>query len=203
MGRLSGFAAVLLAVAYAVFLIQKVLYSFLLMETIATYMGISLVGGIIWRRANRWGAAGSVIVALTANFCLYHLRHQRLDAWDPNIFLASFLAGVATLVVLSLATAPEHGRELETFFANLENPSDLDGAVSQGSAAAVNTGLGNPNAWAAERGRQLLFVNLLHPSRGAQGFGFFRAYRDDLKGLAMGAGLCAGLVFVMWAIMQM
>lgn len=203
MGRLSGFAAVLLAVAYAVFLIQKVLYSFLLMETIATYMGISMVGGIIWRRANRWGAAGSVVVALTTNFSLYHLRHQRLDAWDPNIFLASFLAGVATLVLLSLATAPEQGSEVDTFFTNLESPSDLDGAVAENSDAARNEERPNPNVWAAERGRQLLFVNLLHLHRGAQGFGCFRAYRDDLKGLAIGAGLCAGLVFTMWAIMQM
>ena len=52
----------------SVFFIQKVLYSFLLMETMATYMGISLVAGIVWRRANRWGAASSVIVALLETY---------------------------------------------------------------------------------------------------------------------------------------
>jgi len=54
-GRISGFLIAMAGVLYAVFLIERVLYSFLLTETLATYMGISLVGGIIWRRANRWG----------------------------------------------------------------------------------------------------------------------------------------------------
>ncbi len=121
-GRFSGLAAVLIAVAYAVFFIQKVLYSFLLMETIATYMGISLVAGIVWRRANRWGAAGSVIVALAVNFYLYHLRKERLDYWDPNIFLAALLAGIATLIVLSLLTPPERGARVDDVLRQPGNP---------------------------------------------------------------------------------
>ncbi len=124
-GRLSGLGAVLIAVVYAVFFIQKVLYSFLLMETLATYMGISLVGGIVWRRANRWGAAASLIVALFVNFSMYHVRNERLDQWDPNIFLASLLAGVAGLFVVSLLTRPECQAQVGKFFANLDTPSDL------------------------------------------------------------------------------
>jgi Na+/proline symporter len=204
-GRLSGFAAVLLAVVYAVFFIQKVLYSFLLMETIATYMGISLVGGIIWRRANRWGAGASVMVALAANFFLYHLRKERLDYWDPNIFLIALLAGIATLIVVSLFTPAEQRPEVARFFANLENPSDLDVEKTDGldaNLAIPVDGAFDPNRWAAERGRQLFFVNLLHLRRGAQGLGFFRAYRDDLKGLLMGAGLCVALVLLMWGILR-
>ena len=205
-GRISGLAAVALAVVYAVFFIQKVLYSFLLMETIATYMGISLVAGIIWRRANHWGAMGSVIVALTTNFFLYHSRHERLDSWNPNIFLAALLAGVATLIVLSLLTRPSQGAEIEKFFANLETPSDVDSAFASGQPDTSTNGVPgecDPNRWAAERGRQLLFVNLLHLRRGTEGVSFFRAYRDDLKGLALGTGLCAALVLVLWLILQL
>ena len=44
-GRFSGLAAVLIAVVYAVFYIQRVLYSFLLTETMATYVGISIMTG--------------------------------------------------------------------------------------------------------------------------------------------------------------
>ena len=208
-GRLSGLAAVLMAMVYAVFFIQKVLYSFLLMETIATYMGISLVGGIVWRRANRWGAAGSMIVALAANFYLYHLRNERLDYWDPNIFLIALLAGIATLIVVSLLTPPGQGPEITKFFANLETPSDLDaektdgGAITSPVPPASAPGAFDPNRWAAEHGRQLLFVNLLQLRRGAQGRGLFHAYRDDLKGLVMGTGLCVALVLLMWVILQL
>lgn len=208
-GRVSGVTAVLLAVIYAVFFIQKVLYSFLLMETIATYMGVSLVGGIVWRRANRWGAAASVIVALTANFALYYFRRERLDYWDPNIFLISLLSGIATLIVVSLRTTAEQGPSFARFFTNLETPSDLNATSPDGESTNDATlaegghGTVDPNRWAAEHGRQLLFVNLLQLRRGAQGLGFFRAYRDDLKGLLMGCGLCATLVLTMWVILQL
>ena len=52
-GRYSGLLITLLGVAYALFYVKSVLYAFLLTETLATYIGISLLGGLIWRRANR------------------------------------------------------------------------------------------------------------------------------------------------------
>ena len=57
--------------------------------------------------------------------------------------------------------------------------------------------------WAAEHGRQLLLVNLLHPLRGACGVGFIRAYRDDLKGLLLGSILSGGLVLGLWTLLQL
>src|SRR5687768_5409118 len=54
-GRFSGLAITLVGVLYAIFLIQSVLYTFLLTETLATFVGISVLGGILWPRANRWG----------------------------------------------------------------------------------------------------------------------------------------------------
>ena len=52
----AAFAITMLGVLYAMFLIQSVLYTFLLTETLATFVGISVLGGIVWPRANRWGA---------------------------------------------------------------------------------------------------------------------------------------------------
>src|SRR5206468_7192344 len=101
-GRISGFVITMLGVVYAVFLIQSVLYTFLLTETLATFVGISVFGGIIWQRANRWGALASLVSALTVNFLLYALTGQRLDRWDPNVFLAALCAGIAALVAVSL-----------------------------------------------------------------------------------------------------
>src|SRR6185295_14501805 len=67
-GRISGFAVVVLAIIYALFFVERVLHSFLLTETLSTYIGISIVVGLAWRRANRWGAAVSIVVALAVNF---------------------------------------------------------------------------------------------------------------------------------------
>ena len=183
-GRLSGMAMTLLGVLYAVFLINRVLYSFLLTETLATYMGIGIMGGVLWRRANRWGAASSMAVAMAVNFALYAYRGQRLDSWDPNVFLAALLAGAATLVMVSLLTAPEPAANLESFYERLETPT------------------AGPAATAAKEGRQLLLLNLFHLRRGAQGLSFFRAYRTDLKGFAVGWGIAAALIAGVWLIFR-
>jgi Na+/proline symporter len=162
-GRVSGLAITALGVVYAIYFIDSVLYSFLLTETLATFIGISVLGGILWRRANRWGALASVASAMGTNFVLYHLTGQRLDYWDPNVFLAALTVGVIALVVGSLATAPEPSADLQSFFSRLETSSDADDGTN----------------------RPLLLVNLLAPGRGAAGRGW-RAYRDDLAGFAVG-----------------
>jgi Na+/proline symporter len=168
-GRTSGVALTMLGVLYAMFLIQSVLYTFLLTETLATFVGISVVGGIIWRRANRWGALASLLSALATNFLLYYLAGERLDRWDPNVFLAALTIGVVALVVVSLLTDPEPAERIEPFFDRLDTSSD-------GRVTAA---------------RPLLLVNVLR--LGAAGRGW-RTFRDDLVGLAVGAVLVAALV---------
>jgi Na+/proline symporter len=173
-GRVSGFAITLLGVLYAVFLIQSVLYTFLLTETLATFVGIGLLGGIFWRRANRWGALASLLAALTANFFLYARTGQRLDHWDPNVFLAALAAGVAALVVVSLVTPPESAARLESFLGRLQTSSDGDGTSTA---------------------QPLLLVNILHPRRAAGGRGW-RAFHEDLGGFALGWAIVVTLVVV-------
>ncbi len=212
-GRVSGFLAVVFAVIYALFLIERVLYSFLLTETLAAYVGISIVAEIIWKRANRWGAVGSILVSMGTNFILYHLKHQRLDYWDPGIFFASLAAGVVTLVVVSLLTRPEDPSHVAPFYAKLQTPSDRIAPELSGQASSADDheegkdwkeGISlETRQWAAENGRQLLLVNLLHPMRGAGGVGFFKAYREDLKGLLIGSLLSAGLVIGLWAFLKL
>ncbi len=157
-GRFSGFAITILGVFYAVFLIQSVLYTFLLTETLATFVGIGVLGGIIWRRANRWGALASLVCALAANFSLYALTGQRLDHWDPNVFLAALLAGIAALVVTSLLTPAEPAAGLDSFFQRLEISSEDDVAV-----------------------KPLLLVNLLRPRIAAR----CRIFGEDLGGFSV------------------
>ena len=172
-GCVSGVAITMLGVFYAVFLIQSVLYTFLLTETLATFVGISVLGGIVWPRANRWGALASLLTSLATNFALYRLSGQRLDHWDANVFLAALVTGIAALTIVSLLTAPEPAASITSFFGRLETSSD-------GTA-----GSGVP--------RPLLLVNLLHPRRGAAGGGW-RAYREDLGGFVLGWAIVAALV---------
>jgi Na+/proline symporter len=160
-GRVSGLAITMLGVVYAVFVIESVLYTFLLTETLATFVGVSVVGGVVWRRANRWGALASLLGALTTNFAMYQLTGQRLDHWDANVFLAALLVGIAALVIVSLVTVPEPADRTASLFGRLDASSDDN----------VD--------------RPLLLVHLLHLRRAAGGRGL-AAFREDLGGFAAG-----------------
>ena len=208
-GRVSGLLIALVGVIYAIFLIDKVLYSFLLTETMATYMGISILAGIVWPRANRWGALASLVTSITTNFALYYQRGERLDHWDPNVFFASLVAGFASLVVVSWFTSPEPRTELTSFRARLQTPSDSPAdSVSISSETVpekseVRAEAAEPSRTTAEQGRQLLLVNLLNLRRAACGVGFWKAYRIDLGGLGIGWVLAVALVAAVWALFRM
>jgi hypothetical protein len=75
------------------------------------------------------------------------------------------------LVAVSLLTAPEPAERTESFFNRLQTSSDEPGAVV----------------------RPLLLVNVLRLGHAAAGRGW-RAFREDLVGLAVGWGLVIALV---------
>ncbi len=179
-GRLSGVGIALAGVAYAYLFIERVLHAFLLTETLATYMGICVLGGIMWRRANRWGAIASLVVALAVNFSLYWLEGKRLDSWDAGVFSIALASGAVALIVMSLLTPPEPAGKIKQFFDNLHTPADPPSESSGG---------------------ELLVVNALSPLRGAGGKGFWRAYASDLRGFGIGWALSFGLVGVFWLLL--
>lgn len=211
-GRFSGFGITMLGVFYTIFLIDKVLYSFLLTETMATFMGISLTAGLVWKRANRWGALSSLLVAYLVNFFLYARSGQRLDNWDPNVFLCALLAGYAALVVGSLLTSPEPAEKIRDMFARFDVSTDHSAElVAAGRAKGWShelEGLSEEEIEAlrrrtAESGQQLLLSDvgrILHPKRQVP---FLRAYRQDLAGLIYCWLVVALLVGIAWGILQL
>jgi Na+/proline symporter len=183
-GRISGFVITLIGVLYALYLIESVLYTFLLTETLATFVGISVLGGIVWPRANRWGAIASLLTTLATNFVLYALTGERLDHWDANVFLAALLVGIATLVIVSLLTPPEPAEKIASFFERLQTSSDED----------LRPGPKEP--------RPLLIVNLLRLPQAAAGRGW-RAFREDLGGFALGWTIVIVLVIATALFLKM
>lgn len=198
-GRLSGFGIAMAGVVYAMFLVDKVLHAFLLVETMSTFMGVSLLGGLVWRRANRWGALASIVVAFAANFIAYSLRGERLDHWDPVVFGIALAAGIVTLIVVSLLTPPEPEPASASFFGRLETPVSLPGRAGDpfGTGASPAT-LARE---AASTGQQSIIVNMLTPRRGAHGAGL-GAYREDLVGFACGWAWVLGLLAALWGLFR-
>jgi Na+/proline symporter len=169
-GRVSGLLLSSMGVLYALFLVDRVLYSFLLTETMATYMGISIFGGIFWKRANRWGAVASLLTPLVVNFSLMMAKGERLDHWEPNVFGISLLSGVAALIVVSLLTKPEQEAAVGQFFARFDEP--VEGT--------------------AKPGTRLLLADL--------GTGLRKGghYGEDIKGFFLGWAMVAALVGLTW-----
>jgi hypothetical protein len=108
---------------------------------------------------------------------LYAWSGKRLDAWDPNVFLAALTVGVLALVVFSLLTSPEPSTQVGSFFDRLETSSDDDGSAARPASAYS----------------PLLLVHLLDPVAGARRAGW-RAYREDLWGFALGWAIVVGLI---------
>jgi Na+/proline symporter len=196
-GRVSGVVMTLISVIYAVFFIQRVLYSFLLTETMATFVGISIVGGVLWTRANRWGALASLVTAFAVNFSWYQIRHQRLDHWDPNVFLAALMAGSVAFVVASILTPAEARPALRSFYARLQSPAAWrEELLEPRGSDALNA----PTREAAKMGHQLLIPNLFQLRRAAAGYAPLHAYREDIAGFAIGCLLTLVLVALAWLI---
>jgi Na+/proline symporter len=192
-GRISGFVITLLGVGVALLFVESVLNWFLLTETLATYFGISILGGIIWRRANRWGALASLFVALGARWWLHHRAGVKFSDFDAVLFGWSLLAGAGALVVVSLIT-PREGEAARELFQRLDTPAHWDDRPGSEDAAAED---------ASDRGEQLILPNLLHLRRAARGRPFFKAYRQDLMGFAVAWGVVAAMIAVAWAILQL
>jgi Na+/proline symporter len=189
-GRVSGVLITLAAVLYSLFFIDRVLYSFLLTETMATYVGISIYTGLIWERANRWGALAGMVGAAVANFSLYAVRGQRLDAWDPSVFCIALATGVVATVVVSLMTPPEAKERVLAFKVRVNTPSE--GAETDLPAVPETAAV-------AKSGRQLIVPNLLRLRKAAAGHGW-RAYRVDLSGFFRAWLIVIALVAMAWLL---
>ncbi|MBI5693899.1 MAG: hypothetical protein HZC55_27820 [Verrucomicrobia bacterium] len=72
MGRVSGLGLTGCGILFAL-LIDNVLQAFLFSETIAALFGVMFLGGILWRRANRQGAAAATLVAFASYYAALYL----------------------------------------------------------------------------------------------------------------------------------
>jgi Na+/proline symporter len=223
-GRLSGLTSTVLAILFAL-AVKNVLHAFLFTETLAALFGVMFLGGILWRRANRYGAAAATIVAFVSYYgALYlttcapgtaakpthlatafsalasceslsaHLQTGKLMLvykWLPGPFGLAMLLSFATLVIVSLLTKPEDGPSMDAFFDRMRRTTDTEGLPS-----------GQTKPLAAERGQELILLDVNTWFTAARWRGFFRRYREDLIGFLLAWLTTALIVLLAWLIMQ-
>lgn len=193
MGRYSGLCLAVLAVFFALS-IKNVLHAFLFTESLAAFMGIIFLGGLIWKRANRYGAAAALIASLS----VYYISNiistgdvMLVYKWMPGPFGLAMLSGFFSFWLVSRLTKPEDKAKTESFFDNMRRKSD-----------AKELGLDGKKPLASETGDDLILLDLpgwLHKSRWTN---FFKRYREDLMGFFLAWLVVGALILLAWGIMQ-
>ena len=191
-GRISSLGLTLLGVLFALY-VKSVLYAFLFVETIAAFMGIMVFGGIVWKRANRYGALAGVLSSFVLYYFLNYLDTGSLEIvypWKPAPFGWAMLLGFVALIAVSLVTRPEEKARIDSFFANMLRLSDED-RIRNGQKPL-----------AAEMGHDLLLLDLPSWFTKERWKGFPERYREDLAGFLYAWLFVGGLIFLAWAILQ-
>jgi Na+/proline symporter len=193
MGQVSGLGLAVLAVFFAMS-IKNVLHAFLFTETLAAFMGIIFLGGIIWKRANRYGAASALVISLLTYFISNFISTGELMLvykWKPAPFGLAMLSGFFVFWLVSILTKPEDKKHIEAFFDNMRRKSDARHKDSDGKKPL-----------ASETGDDLLLLDLpgwLHKKRWTN---FFRRYREDIGGFLLSWIVVGALILLAWGILQ-
>ncbi|MBD3376830.1 hypothetical protein GF406_17465 [candidate division KSB1 bacterium] len=193
-GRLSGFILTLFGVAFAL-AIDNVLHAFLFTETIAAFMGIIVLGGILWKRANRVGATMAVIVAFGLYYVLNYMDTDQVMLvyrWKPEPFGWAMLAGFSALILFSLITKPEPKENVDAFFESMNRLTDNDIVDKLGY---------KPEA--KEYGKDLLLVDAPGWFSKERWKGFPKRYKEDLLGFVLAWGVVVVIVGMAWGLMQL
>ena len=191
-GRISSLLLTLLGVLFA-FYVDSVLHAFLFIETIAAFMGIMIFGGILWKRANRYGAIAGVASAYILYYVLNYLNTGVVEIvykWEPEPFGWAMLAGFTMLILVSLITKAEEPKRIDKFFDNMLRLSDEE-RIKNGKKPL-----------AAELGHDLLLLDLPTWFTAERWKGFTNRYREDWTGFLYSWLFVGGLLLLAWAVLQ-
>lgn len=226
-GRISGLALTLLGVLFALY-VTNILSAFMFTETIPALLGIMFMGGYLWKRANRQGAAASIVTAFVAYYAANFLischtpdgpsadlgsAFQHLIECCRNGGLGDFLASGQLLLVSQWKGGPFGSAMLAGIVAFIlvslmtkpESPELVakffDKMQRTGEEAEETTAAEQAES-AAMHGDDLILLDLPGWLTLNRWRGFFHRYREDLVGFVLAWGVVFLLVAVAWGLMQ-
>jgi len=193
MGRYSGLGLSIMAVLFAIG-VKNVLHAFLFVETLAAFMGIIFLGGIIWKRANRYGAAAAVLFSFSAYYIVNFIATGDLMLvykWTPGPFGIAMLSGFFMFWLVSIITKPEKQEMTEAFFDNMRRKSD-----------AREPGPDGKKPLAELTGDGLILLDLPGWGKKERWLHFFKHYREDIVGFLLSWLVVGVLILLAWGILQ-
>ncbi len=130
-GRITGVAVTAGGIGMA-FLLPSVIDATVHFVTIMPFLGLPFWVGVCWRRANRYGAWTSAVGA-----ALVYFGGAYLDWSVPLRSLVSLAFGLAAIVVVSLATAPEPEDRMNRLFVSLHTPVGFENQLDPSASSAA------------------------------------------------------------------
>ncbi|HEX5171071.1 MAG TPA: sodium:solute symporter family protein, partial [Cyclobacteriaceae bacterium] len=192
-GRVSGLGISLLGVLFALS-IDNVLHAFLFTETTAAFIGIVFLGGILWKRANRYGAGAAVITSFVTYYLVNYLNTGVITliyTWTPGPFGLAMLVGFGSFWLVSVMTKKEDPARIDSFFDRMRRKSDADVPEGAEKPLAENTG------------DDLLLLDLPGWMTRRRWRNFFSRYREDLVGFVLSWVVVGLLILIAWLILQL
>jgi len=223
-GRISGLALTSLAILFAL-TVGNVLNTFLFTETAAALFGVMFLGGILWRRANRWGAAAATFVAFLSYYAALYLTTcapgTAAKPCDLSTAFASLCASDAVwahlqtgrlMLVYKWLPGP-FGFAMLVSFSTLivvslltkpEETARMDAFFDRmrRSTDQENLPSGQPKPLAADRGEELILLDAGTWFTAVRWRGFLRRYREDLVGFALAWVTVGLMVLLAWLLMR-
>lgn len=192
-GRYSGLILSLIAVGFGL-MIKNVLHAFLFTETLAAFVGIAFLGGIIWKRANRHGAAAAIIIAFVSYYVINYFRFDTLMLvykWEAEPFAWAMLFGFTAFFAVSLLTKPENKEDMDAFFYKMRRSSDKEDIQSNGK-----------KSFGENVGKDILILGWTSWLSKEKWNGFLSRYKEDLIGFSLSWLFVGFLVLIGWLLMQ-
>lgn len=207
--RFSGLAIVVIGVGFAL-LLPSVIDGLILLWKIMAFLGIAFWTAIVWRRANRYGAWTSMLVAAVLAFGTEAL------GWSFPAQVALYLpVGFICMIVVSALTKPEPTSDLNAFYSLLRTPVGEEGRLREAGIEIIHEseqaeGQTTPAAAApatiplladdvaAKNGQSLLLTNLLQIHKNFS----FQRYRVDFTGFLGAWAVVLGIIGIAYLLAQ-
>jgi Na+/proline symporter len=193
-GRFSGLGLSVLAVLFALS-IKNVLHAFLFTETLAAFMGIMFLGGLMWKRANRYGAFTAVLTAFVVYYAVNALTAGRIMLvykWTPAPFGLAMLSGFIIFWFISIVTKAESSDDTERFFDNMRRKSDAKGSGGDGIKPLAELS-----------GDDLILLDIPGWFTKQRWKGFFHRYREDIAGFMLSWLVVGVVILAAWGLLQL
>ena len=197
-GRWASVAIVAGGLIFA-FLFPSVIEGLKMVWKFTAYLGVAFWFGVIWKKANRYGAWSSVIVMI-----IISLYTEKALGWTlPWQILAYLPAGILTMWIVSLLTRSEPKEKLRQFYTLLDTPV---GEEKRLRAQGVEVKLEGVSESVKDKGKKLWFL----PGKGddsdrlllvdllkIRSMFSWKRYRTDIIGFMVASLIVLALLFMM------